>query len=158
MSAETGSLDKPANIVKSQEGQKNNVEEAKSWRFWRTNFRKEAEASKGWEEEARGSRRWGDKKIEEEKQELKGDLRNFEGVDYTQIKPPWIDAESGEVLDPEEVEVSMQKERDSFEKIKVKEEISEEELKQIKAGEKQVVIVKAGWVILRKSTGVLKCR
>ena len=55
------------------------------------------------------------RKLEEEKQELKGDLRNFEEVDYTQIKPPWIDADSGEVLDPEEVEVSMQKEKDSFE-------------------------------------------
>ena len=45
-----------------------------------------------------------------------------------------------------------------MQKKKVKEEISEEELKQLKAGEKQVVIVKAGWVILRKYTGVLKCR
>ena len=72
--------------------------------------------------------------------------------------PPWYATTTGELLDEADVEKGMDRERKDFQQFQVYEEVTTTDFARDQAAGKKPELVEAGWVLVKKPSGAVRCR
>ena len=72
--------------------------------------------------------------------------------------PPWYATTTGELLDEADVEKGMDRERKDFQQFQVYDEVTTTDFARDQAAGKKPELVEAGWVLVKKPSGAVRCR